>query len=179
MTFTPELARRQFSALSRQIDGKPAIFFDGPGGAQVSRGVLEKMTDYLGKYNANLGGHYFSSRVTGEVMSQARESVRALLNAPSPDNIVFGMNMTTLTFHLSRIISRDWRDGDEVIVTAPIVLSTRQKCARASTPTRVWWRSATRPTSPAASSISKPSLKPHIGWAHRCMSTPFITRRIT
>ena len=118
MTFTPELARRQFSALSRQIDGKPAIFFDGPGGAQVSRGVLEKMTDYLGKYNANLGGHYFSSRVTGEVMSQARESVRALLNAPSPDNIVFGMNMTTLTFHLSRIISRDWRDGDEVIVTA-------------------------------------------------------------
>ncbi len=104
MTFTPELARRQFSALSQQIDGKPAIFFDGPGGAQVSRGVLEKMTDYLGKYNANLGGHYFSSRVTGEVMGQARESVRALLNAPSPDNIVFGMNMTTLTFHLSRII---------------------------------------------------------------------------
>lgn len=76
------------------------------------------MTDYLGKYNANLGGHYFSSRVTGEVMGQARESVRALLNAPSPDNIVFGMNMTTLTFHLSRIISRDWQAGDEVIVTA-------------------------------------------------------------
>nr|WP_254925139.1 aminotransferase class V-fold PLP-dependent enzyme [Serratia marcescens] len=118
MTFTPELARAQFSALSQQIDGKPAIFFDGPGGAQVSRGVLEKMTDYLGRYNANLGGHYFSSRVTGEVMGQARESVRALLNAPSPDNIVFGMNMTTLTFHLSRIISRDWQAGDEVIVTA-------------------------------------------------------------
>jgi cysteine desulfurase family protein (TIGR01976 family) len=118
MTFTPELARAQFSALSQHIDGKPAIFFDGPGGAQVSRGVLEKMTDYLGTYNANLGGHYFSSRVTGEVMGQARESVRALLNAPSPDNIVFGMNMTTLTFHLSRIISRDWQAGDEVIVTA-------------------------------------------------------------
>lgn len=117
MTFTPELARRQFSALSQHIDGKPAIFFDGPGGAQVSRGVLEN--DGLpGKYNANPGGHYFSSRVTGEVMGQARESVRALLNAPSPDNIVFGMNMTTLTFHLSRIISRDWQAGDEVIVTA-------------------------------------------------------------
>ncbi len=72
MTFTPELARRQFSALSQLIDGKPAIFFDGPGGAQVSRSVLEKMTDYLGAYNANLGGHYFSSRVTGEVMGQAR-----------------------------------------------------------------------------------------------------------
>lgn len=44
--------------------------------------------------------------------------MRALLNAPSPDNIVFGMNMTTLTFHLSRIISRDWQAGDEIIVTA-------------------------------------------------------------
>ena len=49
MTFTPELARAQFSALSQQIDGKPAIFFDGPGGAQVSRGVLEKMTDQYAK----------------------------------------------------------------------------------------------------------------------------------
>ncbi len=118
MTFTPELARAQFSALSQHIDGKPAIFSTAPAAHRVSRGVLEKMTDYLGKYNANLGGHYFSSRVTGEVMGQARESVRALLNAPSPDNIVFGMNMTTLTFHLSRIISRDWQAGDEVIVTA-------------------------------------------------------------
>ncbi|MBL1188619.1 cysteine desulfurase-like protein, partial [Escherichia coli] len=95
----------------------PVILFDGPGGSQDSRGVLEKMTDYLGKYNANLGGHYFSSHVSGEVMNNARESVRALLNAPTPDNIIFGMNMTSLTFHLSRIISRHWQAGDEIIVT--------------------------------------------------------------
>jgi len=118
MSFTPELARAQFSALSQRHDDKPVIFFDGPGGSQVSHGVLEKMTGYLGKYNANLGGHYFSSHKTTEVMNHARESVRALLNAPSPDNIVFGMNMTSLTFHLSRIISRTWQAGDEIIVTA-------------------------------------------------------------
>ncbi|QDL33251.1 cysteine desulfurase-like protein [Serratia liquefaciens] len=117
MTFTPELARAQFSALTQHYNDQPVIFFDGPGGSQVSRGVLEKMTDYLGKYNANLGGHYFSSHVTGEVMNNARESVRALLNAPTPDNIIFGMNMTSLTFHLSRIISRHWQAGDEIIVT--------------------------------------------------------------
>ncbi|MDW5502015.1 cysteine desulfurase-like protein [Pseudomonas lundensis] len=117
MTFTPELARAQFSALSQHYNDKPVIFFDGPGGSQVSQSVLKKMTDYLGKYNANLGGHYFSSHMTGEVMNHARESVRALLNAPTADNIVFGMNMTSLTFHLSRIISRDWQAGDEIIVT--------------------------------------------------------------
>lgn len=117
MTFTPELARAQFSALTQHYNDQPVIFFDGPGGSQVSRGVLEKMTDYLGKYNANLGGHYFSSHVTGEVMNNARESVRALLNAPTLDNIIFGMNMTSLTFHLSRIISRHWQAGDEIIVT--------------------------------------------------------------
>lgn len=117
MTFTPELARAQFSALTQHYNDQPVIFFDGPGGSQVSRGVLEKMTDYLGKYNANLGGYYFSSHVTGEVMNNARESVRALLNAPTPDNIIFGMNMTSLTFHLSRIISRHWQAGDEIIVT--------------------------------------------------------------
>ncbi|MBI3311111.1 MAG: cysteine desulfurase-like protein [Serratia liquefaciens] len=117
MTFTPELARAQFSALTQHYNDQPVIFFDGPGGSQVSRGVLEKMTDYLGNYNANLGGHYFSSHMTGEVMNHARESVRALLNAPTPDNIIFGMNMTSLTFHLSRIISRHWQASDEIIVT--------------------------------------------------------------
>jgi len=117
MTFSPELARAQFSALNQHYNDKPVIFFDGPGGSQVSQAVLGKMTDYLGKYNANLGGHYFSSHKTTEVMEQTRESVRAFLNAPSPDNIVFGMNMTSLTFHLSRIISRNWQAGDEIIVT--------------------------------------------------------------
>lgn len=118
MKFTPEQSRAQFSALAQQHQGKSVVFFDGPGGSQVPRTVLDKMVDYLGRHNANLGGHYFSSKATESVMLQARESVRAFLNADSTDNIVFGANMTSLTFQLSRAISRDWQAGDEVIVTA-------------------------------------------------------------
>ncbi len=118
MTFTPEKAREQFTALTPKVGQQSAIFFDGPGGSQVPVSVLEAMTHYLGHFNANLGGHYFSSQVTGDVMRQARESMQALLNAPSADNIVFGANMTSLTFQLSRAISREWRVGDEVVVTA-------------------------------------------------------------
>jgi len=76
------------------------------------------MVSYLGRFNSNLGGHYFSSRETVDVMQSARESAQALLNAPSSGNIVFGANMTSLTFQLSRAISRDWQEGDEIIVSA-------------------------------------------------------------
>ena len=76
------------------------------------------MSDYLGHYNANLGGHYFSSKVTSTLMQTAREAAQALLNAESSGNIVFGANMTSLTFQLSRAISREWKVGDEVVVTA-------------------------------------------------------------
>lgn len=118
MIFTPESARAQFDALQQRVNDKAVIFFDGPGGSQVPTSVLEKMTAYLGRYNANLGGHYFSSQITGDVVRQAREHAQALLNAESSANIVFGANMTSLTFSLSRAISRDWQVGDEVIVTA-------------------------------------------------------------
>lgn len=84
----------------------------------MPQSVLDAMIGYLGHYNSNLGGHYFSSQITVDVMAQARQSAQALLNAPSADNIVFGANMTSLTFQLSRAISRDWQAGDEVIVTA-------------------------------------------------------------
>ncbi|GAL30723.1 cysteine desulfurase [Vibrio variabilis] len=76
------------------------------------------MNEYLGFYNSNLGGHYFSSQRTVELVADAREQARALLNASTADNIVFGANMTSLTFQLSRAIARDWQAGDEVIVTA-------------------------------------------------------------
>ncbi|KJY84878.1 cysteine desulfurase [Vibrio galatheae] len=118
MSFTPNLARAQFSALGQTHNNLPVMFLDGPGGSQVPRSVLESMHAYLGFYNSNLGGHYFSSRQTTDLMQQARESAQALLNAESSRNIVFGANMTSLTFQLSRAISRDWQAGDEVIVTA-------------------------------------------------------------
>ena len=117
MAFTPERVRAQFNALHQRYH-PPVCFFDGPGGSQVPISVLEAMSHYLGRYNANLGGHYFSSQKTTQLMNDARAACQALLNAPSSDSIVFGANMTTLTFSLSRAISRTWQAGDEIIVTA-------------------------------------------------------------
>ena len=118
MTFTPDQVRSQFSALTQTIDEFPVLFLDGPGGSQVPNSVLTAMTKYLGYSNSNLGGHFFSSQITNNVMDNARSSCAALVNAPSSNNIVFGANMTSLTFQLSRAISREWKAGDEIIVTA-------------------------------------------------------------
>lgn len=118
MNFTPNLVRAQFSALQQTHNDFPVIFLDGPGGSQVPQSVLEAMNAYLGFYNSNLGGHYFSSQRTTELMANAREHAAALVNAESGDNIVFGANMTSLTFQLSRAISRSWQPDDEIIVTA-------------------------------------------------------------
>ncbi|MGR4988320.1 cysteine desulfurase-like protein [Vibrio rotiferianus] len=118
MNFNLNQIREQFPALAQYHNGRPVTFFDGPGGSQVPQSVLDSMVDYLGRFNSNLGGHYFSSQATVDVMQSARESAQALLNAPSSGNIVFGANMTSLTFQLSRAISRDWKEGDEIIVSA-------------------------------------------------------------
>lgn len=118
MIFTPEKARQQFSALNQLYNDKPVVFFDGPGGSQVPTSVLEGMNQYLGYYNSNTGGHYFSSQLTDELVEKAREHVQAFFNAESKDNVIFGANMTSLTFQLSRAISRDWTPEDEIIVTA-------------------------------------------------------------
>ncbi|WP_117235407.1 cysteine desulfurase-like protein [Vibrio maerlii] len=117
MHFTPDLARIQFAAFEPQNGIKPS-FLDGPGGSQVPVRVVEKMGHYLSHYNSNLGGHFYSSMVTTELMTKARTYAQNLLNAESSDQIVFGPNMTSLTFSLSRAISRDWVEGDEVVVTA-------------------------------------------------------------
>ncbi|WP_462157069.1 cysteine desulfurase-like protein [Pseudoalteromonas sp. GB56] len=109
--------RSQFPALTQHVDGTSPIFFDGPGGAQVPQSVLDAMSAYLGFYNSNLGGAFFSSDKTVSVMSQARQAIADLLNSPSADQIVFGANMTSLTFSFSRAISRQWQANDEIIVT--------------------------------------------------------------
>ncbi|KAF7787604.1 hypothetical protein PRUB_a4736 [Pseudoalteromonas rubra] len=109
--------RRQFPALMQQVAGRSPIFLDGPGGSQVPQSVLSAMSAYLGYFNSNLGGAFFSSDKTVELMDNARQAVADLLNAPAKEQIVFGANMTSLTFSFSRAISRDWQAGDEVIVT--------------------------------------------------------------
>ena len=72
MSFSPETVRRSFPALTQKVNGKPVYFFDGPGGSQVPQSVLDTMTAYLGRYNSNLGGAFFSSVVTTSLMGDAR-----------------------------------------------------------------------------------------------------------
>jgi cysteine desulfurase family protein (TIGR01976 family) len=95
----------------------PPIFFDGPGGTQVHGSVLEAMNRYLKEANSNFHGAFLTSRRTDETVAAARRALADFLNARSPEEIVFGPNMTTLTFNLSRAIGRTLSPGDEVVVT--------------------------------------------------------------
>jgi cysteine desulfurase family protein (TIGR01976 family) len=108
--------RKQFPALERVHNGYPVAYFDGPGGTQVPRYVVEQMNDYLYHHNANTHWAYPTSAETDAAIEHAREVCAEFLNA-SPDEIVFGANMTTLTFHLSRALSLNYSAGDEIVVT--------------------------------------------------------------
>jgi selenocysteine lyase/cysteine desulfurase len=111
----PEI-RTQFPALERIHNGKRVAYFDGPGGTQVPRSVGEAMLDYLYHHNANTDWAYPTSAETDAAIASARQAFAHFMNA-SPDEIVFGANMTTLTFHLSRAIGRGLSPEDEIIVT--------------------------------------------------------------
>jgi cysteine desulfurase family protein (TIGR01976 family) len=108
--------RSQFPALERVHNGHPVAYFDGPGGTQVPRAVVEAMSDYLLHHNANTHWAYPTSEETDTVIAGAREALADFLNA-TPGEIAFGQNMTTLTFHLSRALGRGWKEGDEIVVT--------------------------------------------------------------
>ena len=109
--------RADFPVFERRVGGRPIAFFDGPGGSQVPRRVADAVRDYLLMHNANTHGCFATSEETDAAIGGARERVAALLNAPSPREVAFGANMTTLAFHLSRSLGREWGLGDEVVVT--------------------------------------------------------------
>lgn len=111
-----EEIRAQFPALERMEGDQPVAYFDGPGGTQVPRAVAEAMMDYLYHHNANTHWNYPSSVETDEAITDARRALADFL-AADPSEIAFGQNMTSLTFHLSRALGRQFREGDEVIVT--------------------------------------------------------------
>ena len=108
--------RKQFPALERVHNNYPVAYFDGPGGTQVPRYVVEQMSDYLYHHNANTHWAYPTSAETDAAIEHAREVCAEFLNA-SPTEIAFGANMTTLTFHLSRALALNWSTGDEIVVT--------------------------------------------------------------
>jgi cysteine desulfurase family protein (TIGR01976 family) len=111
-----ESIRSQFPALARVHNGQPVAYFDAPGGTQVPVAVADAMRDYLFHHNANTHWAYPTSEETDAIITGAREAMADLLNA-RPDEIAFGNNMTTLTFHLGRALGRMWSEGDEVIIT--------------------------------------------------------------
>src|SRR5918911_2720830 len=111
-----EEIRRNFPALERKHNGHAVAYFDGPGGTQVPRAVAAAMEDYLFHHNANTHWQYPTSEETDALLFRARETFADFFNA-SPEEIAFGQNMTTLTFHLSRGLGRAWGPGDDIIVT--------------------------------------------------------------
>lgn len=110
--------RRQFPGLSRADDrGGEAVFFDGPAGSQVPQSVADAVAHWLLHDNANHGGAFATSRATDDLLARARAAFVDFLGAGEPEEIVFGANMTTLTFHLARALARTWRAGEEIVVT--------------------------------------------------------------
>src|SRR5436305_3022641 len=112
-----ELCRRQFPALSRRIGERPAVFFDGPGGTQVPQRVIEAVSHYLAHNNANHGGYFATSRESDRLLAEAHRGLADFLGADDPACVVFGQNMTSLTFALSRALARTWKSSDEIAVT--------------------------------------------------------------
>ena len=107
-----KVIRQQFPALSR-----PAIFFDNPGGTQIAKQSLDRINKYLIESNANHEGAFATSIASDAVLDEAHRGMADFYNAASPEEIVFGNNMTTLTLYISRSISREWKEGDEIVVT--------------------------------------------------------------
>ncbi|HWY60138.1 MAG TPA: cysteine desulfurase-like protein [Terriglobales bacterium] len=108
--------RSQFPALSQTVNGHPATFLDGPGGTQVPHRVINAISDYLKRDNANTGGAYATSRHTDAMIADARSAMADFLGC-DPDEVVFGPNMTSLTFAISRSIGRELGPGDEIVLT--------------------------------------------------------------
>jgi cysteine desulfurase family protein (TIGR01976 family) len=115
-SFDLDWVRSQFPALAQQVDGRPAVFFDGPGGTQVTQSVIDALSDYLARSNSNIHGAFSTSERTDAVVAAAHAAIADLLGC-DPDEVVFGANMTTLTFAISRALGRELKPGDEIVLT--------------------------------------------------------------
>src|SRR5215475_11832749 len=109
--------RDQFPALHQVRDGRTPILLDAPAGTQVPQRVIDAMVNYLTHCNANHGGVFATSRQSDEIIDSAHAALADLINAPSADEIIFGQNMTSLTFQLSRSIATLLKSGDQVLLS--------------------------------------------------------------
>jgi len=112
-----ETLRQQFPALKKQINGRPAVFFDGPAGTQVPQSVIDAISDYLINCNANSHGVFATSIESDQVIDAAHQAAADFVGSPDADTIAFGGNMTSLTFALSRALARSWKEGDEIVLS--------------------------------------------------------------
>lgn len=117
MPLDPSAVRAHFPSLSVRDDGKQRIYFDNPGGTQVPLRVIDRTVEYFTRHNANSGGPFRTSVDTDRLLDEAHRAMADLLGAAGPEEIVFGQNMTTLTFAVSRALGRGFRRGDRILVT--------------------------------------------------------------
>ena len=108
--------RSQFPSLKTQVNGHTAAFLDGPAGTQVPTQVIHAIQSYLLTANANTGGAFLTSRRTEEIIAHARAAMADLFHCEK-DEVVFGQNMTTITYAISRAIARELKPGDEILLT--------------------------------------------------------------
>jgi cysteine desulfurase family protein (TIGR01976 family) len=112
MSLDSQAVRSQFPALKH-----PIVYLDNPGGTQIARSSLEQIEKYLVETNANSGGLFETSQRSDALVAESRQMMADFLNAASPDEIVYGANMTTLTFAISRALGRTFKRGDTLLVT--------------------------------------------------------------
>lgn len=117
MSLDLEAIRSQFPALNETDDGIARIYLDNPAGTQVPQRVVDAMSNCMLHASANLGGYFHTSLVVGDIVADAQQAMADFLNAPSVDEIIFGQNMTSLTFHISRSIGRHFEVGDEIVLS--------------------------------------------------------------
>src|SRR3982075_1733223 len=115
-TFDIAWVREQFPSLKLQVNGQPAAFLDGPAGTQVPKQVMDAVHNYFLGANANTYGAFLTSRRTNEMIVSARAAMADFFNCDSKE-VVFGQNMTAITFALARAIGRELKPGDEIVVT--------------------------------------------------------------
>lgn len=117
ISFDVASVRRNFPALNQVRNGRAPLFLDGPGGTQTPQVVIDAVVNYLSTCNANQGGVFTTSRESDRIVEDARLALADFLHARAPEEIIFGQNMTTLAFHLSRSLAKTWKPGDEIVVT--------------------------------------------------------------
>ena len=115
-TFDVDWVREQFPSLQLKVNGLPAAFLDGPAGTQVPRQLMDAVRKYFLEANANTYGAFLTSRRTNEMIADARAAMADLFSC-SPEEVIFGQNMTTITLSLARAIGRELKPGDEIVLT--------------------------------------------------------------